>query len=219
MSPVSGCIIGYLKFQEAIDSKSWDDWRYKVHETIPGVTAITSMEATDAVDDTNKPYRYEDFIEVADVSSLTEEMIQQLQTWTARPFSGSDWHIFRTISTDTQPDIKADERLVGKHVVQVGMAPIETREILDDYHAWYKKEHMPILATVKGWEIGNRYQLLASYGDGTELAKPYLAAHQYDEVNGLGGPDWRKSIDSLWTKKVMSRLASPSHRRTWRIVR
>lgn len=219
MAPVPGCIVAYLNAQEAIDSGTWDDWRVEVHKTIPGVIAITSMVATDVVDVANRPYRHEDLIEVADVGSVTEELIQQLRSWPARPFSGSDWHVFKGISADKQPDVNLEERPLGKLVVQVGMSPIDTPEVIADYHEWYRKEHMPILATVEGWRIGNRYQLLASYGDGAEPANSYLAAHQYDQQNGLGGANWRKSIDSLWTKKVLTRLSSPSHRRTWQIVK
>ena len=98
------------------------------------------------------------------------------------------------------------------------MAPNPDPDNIKDYHNWYKTEHMPFLAEVPGWQVGNRYEYLRSVGSGKEIVRPFLAAHLYDEMNALGGPEWKKSVDSQYTKRVQQNCVLPNHRRTWKVV-
>lgn len=187
-------------------------------DTLPGIRAIAKYVATDTPGDPAKPYRYQDFIEVEDIGKIDGSLIESLRSDEGYCFVRSDWNVFERISYDHQDDADGTAHPPGKNVVQVGMSPVDTPEIIKEYHYWYKEEHMPRLATVKGWRVGTRYKLLSSYGDEGEIVESYLAQHQYDQENDLGGPNWKVSVSHPWTKKVVANLSRPSHRRTWDIV-
>ncbi|KAF2467913.1 uncharacterized protein BDR25DRAFT_374221 [Lindgomyces ingoldianus] len=213
-----GCIVVYLEPKDSTGFASLQSWLATIPETIPGVQVMTKLEATDTVD-ASRPYRLESLIQVENIDTIQDATISHLRTSSNSLLSRSDWHLFRSISFDKKPDFDTTRTPpLNMQLVQVGMAPRNEPEIIADYHNWYKIEHMPFLAQVPGWQVGNRYELLRSIGDGAEPAKPFLAAHLYDEVNGLGGPEWRKSVDSAYTKKIQKNTSEPNHRRTWKVA-
>ncbi|KAF2111848.1 hypothetical protein BDV96DRAFT_581891 [Lophiotrema nucula] len=194
-------------------------WLNSVHEAVPGVRTAMKLEATDTVDAKERPYRYEYLLQVADIDAVNDGALEELHAKGKTILNRSDWNLFRSISFDKKPDF--DDSVtppLNMQLVQVGMAPRNDPENIADYHDWYKTEHMPFLAEVPGWQVGNRYEYLRSVGDKAEIVRPFLAAHLYDEVNGLGGPEWRKSVDSEYTKRVQRNCVEPNHRRTWKVV-
>jgi hypothetical protein len=87
-----------------------------------------------------------------------------------------------------------------------------TPQAVQDYHDWFDKERLQMLADIPGWRSGSRYELAASYGDGREAAWPFMSANEYEVENGLGGPIWQKSMDTPWTVRVLANLSKPNHR-------
>ncbi|CEL06440.1 hypothetical protein ASPCAL09617 [Aspergillus calidoustus] len=100
----------------------------------------------------------------------------------------------------------------GSTIVVNGSTPRPDKEA--DYHAWYDQEHGGKLALVPGWNAMRRYALVKVYGD-VETANFY-GVNFYDEVNGLGGPEWKAGVTE-WTLKIRDNAAKPNIRRVWRI--
>jgi hypothetical protein len=213
----SGLLMLYFELQPSRSTSDLESCLNVIRFEIPSVSNIAKLRATDKLE-SHKPYRWQLLTELDDVDSVSSRHLELAREQTNHVFCRSEWHLLRRISFDHQSWVTGKERPEGAELIQVGMAPIERPEILEDYHAWYNTAHMPGLAKVKGWTTGTRYQLIASTGDGAEPAEPYLAQHLYAKDNGLGGPEWRETVENPWTKKVVSNLSQPSHRRAWEIV-
>ncbi|KAF2247613.1 hypothetical protein BU26DRAFT_506819 [Trematosphaeria pertusa] len=214
-----GCIVVYLDAKDSSGFKSLEKWLATVRTAIPGVQVTMKLEATDTVDESERPYRLEYLLQVADIDNIQDSTIESLRASAKDLLTRSDWNLFRSISFDKKPDFDASVTPpLNMQLVQVGMAPRNDPDNIADYHNWYKTEHMPFLAQVPGWQVGNRYEFVRAVGDKAEIVRPFLAAHLYDEVNGLGGPEWRKSVDSQYTKRVQKNCVEPNHRRTWKVV-
>lgn len=207
-----------LEKPASTDDAAFESWRKQAFSQLPGVSAVDVLTATDEVKDGNT-YRYENSYHIEDTSLITNEVVQSLCLIDKESisFDQTDFHLYERIAFNTRDDIEPRVRPTGTVVVTVGMSPIETEEIIKDFYDWYREEHMPILRDVPGWRTGSRYKRLATFGANAEFAAPYVAIHQYNPENGLGGEQWTKSIKSKWTQKVMSQLAAPNHRRVWKV--
>ncbi|KAL3492716.1 hypothetical protein BJX62DRAFT_235873 [Aspergillus germanicus] len=131
------------------------------------------------------------------------------------------WTTYTSI-TETKPPSQSPPV-----VAMVGMTiPIEdasARELLD---RWYADEHIPALARVEGWIGSSRMELVESSEGGeeregdedtsrTEIA-PYLAVHEWDEPNGLGGEVWKAAIGTPSTARIEALQVKPMQRSVWR---
>lgn len=203
----------WLDPHEHIDADRFAEWRKTAFSDIPGVSSVDIL--TDPDTNSNKSYRYENAYRLNNIEALDKETIDSLREASRSIIKRSDWQLYTQISHDKRDD--RGERLSGIVFVSVGMSPIETPDLLADYHDWYKEEHMPILYEVPGWRTGSRYRRIGSFGDNVEVGSPYLAVHQYNQDNGLGKDQWRKSVESPWTKRVMSNLSAPNDRRVLRL--
>ncbi|KAJ5458523.1 hypothetical protein N7475_009911 [Penicillium sp. IBT 31633x] len=210
----AGLLRVWLEPQDSVEGPPFQKWRKTAFSEIPGISAVDILTATDKVEGANI-YRYENAYHLDNIESIDDSLVASLRSASKQLIKHSDWQLYERISYDKRDDL--GQRLTGTAFVTVGMSPIETPEDIADYHNWYKKEHMPILAEVPGWRTGSRYKRVACFGDDAEFAAPYLAIHQYEEHNGLGGEQWLKSVNSSWTKRVMSNLSAPNHRRTWKL--
>lgn len=217
---ITGLLRVWLEPHDSIDENTFNEWRKSAFsQKIPGLFGVDILTTKDRIEGPNV-YPYENAYHISDVHAISEELVHTLRASaeTKKILKRSDWQFYERISYNKRPDAEVGERLPGTVFVTVGMSPIDTPDNLNDYHEWYKQEHMPILADVPGWRTGSRYRRLATYGDHAEFSSPFLAVHQYNEQNGLGGPQWLKSVNSPWTKRVMSNLAAPNHRRVWRLA-
>lgn len=190
-------------------------WRLNAFKDLPKSTLTDVLTATDT-EDKSRPYRHVNIYKVEDLRCVDEKLVQHETVAAKEYIARSEWLLYGGISFDERDGLGA--RLPGTVVVSVGMAPTDKPEVVADYHQWYIDEHMPLLALVPGWRTGSRYSLAKHLGDQAEYAAPFLAVHQYDEDNGLGGPEWKASVYTQWTERVMSNLSAPNHRRTWKCV-
>lgn len=69
---------------------------------------------------------------------------------------------------------------------------------LDDFHAWYAEEHIPLLLEVPGWLAIRRYRLV----EGTGPA--FLAIHYIASDDVVNGPSHRRAADTPWRAKAAS---------------
>lgn len=210
----AGLLRVWLEPHDSVNETTFMKWRENIFDEIPGIFDVDILTAKDPVEGSNV-YRYENAYHLEDIHVIDETLVESLRASAEGSIKRSDWQVYERISYNKRDD--AGERLPGTVFVTVGMSPIETPENLTDYHEWYRQEHMPILRDVPGWRSGSRYRRLACFGDHAEFSSPYLAVHQYNKQNGLGGEQWLKSVNSLWTKRVMSNLAAPNHRRVWKL--
>jgi hypothetical protein len=100
--------------------------------------------------------------------------------------------------------------------VWVGMSPIDTPESVKHYSDFCIDEHLPLLMKVPGWRCGTRYKHVTTFGKAKEYVAPFLTIHQYDEQNGLEGPEWKKSVTSARHAELLKHLEKPPHRRVWK---
>lgn len=211
----TGLLRVWFEPHDSVDEDSFNEWRKSAFSQILGLSSVDILTSKDKIEGPNI-YPYENAYHVNDIHAIDEALVNTLRASAERVLRRSDWQLYERISYDKRDDV--GERLPGTVFVTVGMSPIDSSENISDYHEWYKQEHMPILRDVPGWRSGSRYRRLASYGDHAEFSSPFLAVHQYNEQNGLGGEQWSKSVNSPWTKRVLSNLAEPSHRRVWRLA-
>jgi hypothetical protein len=113
----------------------------------------------------------------------------------------------------TDPHTPPTAPVEGTVVVANGSTPRPDME--SDYHAWYDEEHGAKLGNVPGWQMCRRYKLEKVYG-GAETANFY-GVNFYDEVNGLGGPEWKAGVTD-WTLRIRDQAAKPNIRRVWKVV-
>lgn len=122
-----------------------------------------------------------------------------------------EWQVYKLVTKVTRPGTETEANPRASTMICVGVTPNEGT--YDGYATWYDEEHVKLLSKVPGWRSSARYQLAVSFGS-LKGVPPYLAVHFYDEKNGLGGPEWRKSVETEWTLKVRENCA-PHYRRVW----
>jgi hypothetical protein len=125
-----------------------------------------------------------------------------------------NWQVYKLISKISRPGTEDQVAPSNSTMVCIGITPMEGA--FEDYSKWYEEEHLGLLSLVPGWRSSARYELAASFG-GPKVVAPYIAMHFYDEVNGLGGPEWKRSVETDWTKKVRRNCAVPHFRRVWSV--
>ncbi|OBT81728.1 hypothetical protein VE02_08892 [Pseudogymnoascus sp. 03VT05] len=127
-----------------------------------------------------------------------------------------DWFVYKKISQLSWDGHELSEGGVaqpGSVMVCVAITPKDT----EDYSKWYDEEHQGMITKVPGWIKSERYELAKAYGSQVGAA-PFLAVHFYDEKNGLGGPEWRASVETIWSKKIRENVVVPHYRRVWKVV-
>jgi hypothetical protein len=71
-----------------------------------------------------------------------------------------------------------------------------------DFDAWYRKEHLDMLAKVPGYRCSKRYKFgpvvpVLSLNE----APSYLAIHECDYLEGFGGQEAKELNETEWTVK------------------
>ena len=73
---------------------------------------------------------------------------------------------------------------------------------LEDFEAWYREEHLNLLAKMPGYRRSLRYRLgpctLLTSKDGVP---PYLAVHEFDDLNEAFKSKEAAAANTPWTKK------------------
>ncbi|KAE9374234.1 hypothetical protein N431DRAFT_437705 [Stipitochalara longipes BDJ] len=128
------------------------------------------------------------------------------------PGTSVDWLVYKRISELSRGGHE-DTTPPGSVMICVAITPKDA----DNYSNWYEEEHQGMITRVPGWRKSERYELAQAFGSETGAA-PFLAVHLYDEENGLGGVEWKASVDTEWSKKIREDVIVPHYRRVWKVV-
>ncbi|KAL5001534.1 Thiolase, N-terminal domain-containing protein [Aspergillus recurvatus] len=79
----------------------------------------------------------------------------------------------------------------------------------DDLKAWYKDEHIPMLARVPGWR---RSRLFVTAFIDPKAQREFVALHEFTPHNGLGGPEHKASMETPWRARIADTLTSKTRR-------
>jgi hypothetical protein len=80
-------------------------------------------------------------------------------------------------------------------VMSVALEP--TPESVDDFHAWYREEHSPMLMKADGWRRIRRYEQVE--GDGPR----FMALHELESLGGFETDAYRAAVSTPWRERVI----------------
>ncbi|KAI9752416.1 MAG: hypothetical protein M4579_005640 [Chaenotheca gracillima] len=197
------------------DDAEFQKWRqHAFDDQIPGLRNKYGLSATDEITPST-PYRYLSVYEVDDISKIDEELVKRLQQDAQEALSRSEWQIYERFRYDVRDGLGATPP--GTVVISHGQTPKDDPATVDEFHRWYNEQHIGHIREIPGWRTGSRYKFLHRSGDQAEYAAPIAVVHQYDENNGIGGPEFNESVNNPWTKRIRSLMSVPNHRRVWKV--
>jgi hypothetical protein len=98
----------------------------------------------------------------------------------------------------------------GPVLVVVAMTLQDVPDAEVELDKWYEEEHISLLSKIPGWLRTRRYKPSA-----VPAAKLYLALHEYEADNGLGGPEHKAAMATPWRDAVMEKYVENKYRRTF----
>lgn len=67
---------------------------------------------------------------------------------------------------------------------------------VEDFHAWYREEHIPLLMQVPGWCAIRRYELVGGTGP------DYLALHYLESASAMSRPEHDRAVQTPWRARA-----------------
>ncbi|KAK3675481.1 hypothetical protein LTR78_004564 [Recurvomyces mirabilis] len=130
-------------------------------------------------------------------SRLREERSQQEKN-VMSTFEFLDRKIYSTVSCRGESKDPAPVQLA------VSMRVKENDE--EDFNKWYEEEHIDMLSKVPGWLRSRRFKTEVGGLMGMPPAGQveYLAVHDYEAKNGLGGPEHEAARTTAWRDRVFN---------------
>jgi len=83
-----------------------------------------------------------------------------------------------------------------------------------EYRRWFEQEHLDMISKIPGWRRSRWFRPsdIDDSGDGT-----YLALHEYEAENGLGGPEHQAATGTKWRAEVMHNTVESATRRLFKL--
>jgi hypothetical protein len=106
------------------------------------------------------------------------------------PFS--ERRLYRSIDTDEPWAAAWTEH--APFVMSVALEPPADR--VDDFHAWYREEHSPMLMEAKGWRRIRRYEQVEGNGP------RFMALHELESLDGFGTKEYEAALATPWRLRV-----------------
>jgi hypothetical protein len=100
--------------------------------------------------------------------------------------------LYRCIDTDEPWAAPWTEH--APFVMSVALEPPPDQ--VDDFHAWYREEHSPMLMKAKGWRRIRRYEQLEGSGP------RFMALHELESLGGFETDAYRAAINTPWRERV-----------------
>lgn len=123
-------------------------------------------------------------------------------------FESLDRKIYSSVST------RGD--FAGPAPVQVAVSMRVNEPDLAEFDKWYEEEHTGMLSKIPGWLRTRRFKLVVGGLKGMPPAGQVecLALHDFEEKNGLNGPEHKAAQDTPWRTKTLGKVVS-KERREW----
>lgn len=125
-------------------------------------------------------------------------------------FESLDRKIYSLVSSRSKPSYS------GPAPVQLAVSMILNESDLDDFNKWYEEEHTGMLSKIPGWLRTRRFKMLVGgiKGMPPKGQVEYLAVHDFDEKNGIDGPENKAAQQTPWRNQVIDKVVSRD-RRIW----
>ncbi|KPI35844.1 uncharacterized protein AB675_11160 [Cyphellophora attinorum] len=200
--------------------------------TLPNTEAVYTFDTTDGQSPTHhtlyfltdiSPFLSTPDLYGEDVKATRSQHSTEISWVVCSLVNGRDSATGATISTEMNtlptPPAKNSVLVVNGNSPRTGLE--------QDYHDWYDQEHGAALTNVPGWNNNRRYKCEKVYlpAGGTDVAdaekrisRRFFGFNFYDETNGLGGPEWKKGTNTVWTERIRGNAECGNLRRVWRVM-
>ncbi|KAI0131932.1 hypothetical protein BJ170DRAFT_224560 [Xylariales sp. AK1849] len=202
---MAGCTILLFDLKD-----DFNDWRGE------GLGLSGSLWVLDSAPDSpsGQGYRHMNIYHTSDVASIGVETVQEelsiakaenrISRWTCHLYKEAT--SLRRVASHSTPPI----------VVSSGFTIRDDPDAVKNFEKWYNEEHMPGMSTVPGWLAATRYEHLNSIGDKDKApAAHYIALHEWESSNGMGGEVWKKVVFTPWTDRILKTQTAPMQRTKW----
>jgi hypothetical protein len=177
------------------NESAFDAW-YDEHQArrteMPGFLNARRYRQTEA----EGPH-YLALYDLADASALQSPEYQKLRAQEAesprdREMLGSADVVARRTyrSIDTDEPWAAAWTEHAPFVMSVALEPPPDK--VDDFHAWYREEHSPMLMAARGWRRIRRYE--QADGNGPR----FMALHELETLDGFKTEEYTAAISTPW---------------------
>lgn len=169
--------------------------RYRDLQSEQGYLAYYDVESTSVFD--HPLYRKLQ----QETSPLEREMLSSAQLL--------DRRVYERLATP--PETHGDEPdICGDCLLCVWWTPPEPD--LEDFHAWYNEEHLPMLMKVPGWLRARRFRLVDGRGPA------FVALHDLESERVLNHPAHDAAVNTPWRDRVVQ-VRKDYDRRLYRLWR
>jgi hypothetical protein len=104
--------------------------------------------------------------------------------------------LYRSIDTDEPWAAPWTEH--APFVMSVALEPRPDQ--VDDFHAWYREEHSPMLMRANGWRRIRRYEQVEGNGP------RFMALHELESLGGFETDAYRAATSTPWRERVIGAI-------------
>jgi hypothetical protein len=190
----------------------WYEDHMAVRRTMPGILNAQRYRNVD-----EEGPRHLAWYDLADASALSSPEYLALRTREAETPRDQQVHavipfierrLYRSIDTDESWAAARDG--VAPFVMSVALEP--PADAVDDFHAWYREEHSPMLMEAKGWRRIRRYEQVEGNGP------RFMALHELDSLDGFETKAYEAALSTPWRIRVTTSVARRERLR-WELIK
>jgi hypothetical protein len=174
--------------------RAWYDQHASVRLRMPGISSAARYETVEG----DGP-RYMACYDLEDVSTLQSPeylKLRETEAVTDREMRASipliDRRLYRALDPDKPWTAPWTDH--APYLLSVAMEPAP--DSVDEYHAWYLEEHIPMLMEVPGWRRARRFEQV----EGTGLR--FLALHELESPDVFEHEAYKASISTPWRLRM-----------------
>jgi pimeloyl-ACP methyl ester carboxylesterase len=233
-SKTSGILYVTMQPSATLPQAEFHDWYNNEHGPLrlrlPFVKNGFRYRARDGSkdDDNNQQHEWMAIYDTDDMDAFNSHTylalrgapIQSQRERDIRPRVDIDRRSYDLLSTRQSPQFKKLEDIEnarqGNVLVSVLLKLKPGKKNSDELARWYQEEHIDMLSKVPGWLRTRRF-VTAAIDNKAEDEIEYLALHEYSPENGLGGKEWQETVNTPWTKDIMTNIVTAKTRREYEL--
>jgi hypothetical protein len=181
------------------DEAAFHEWYNDEHApnrlTVPGILNGRRYQAVEGGSPRYLAYydmANEDVLKSAEYKRLVDERSDRERAVMAT-IPHMDRRVLRL--TDGSPAWTDD----APYVMSVAMDP--PADVVDDFHAWYREEHMPLLLKVPGWRRIRRFEQIEGTGP------RFLALHELESLAVFETEEYRAATNTPWRDRIIPAIS------------